>query len=378
MNAKKNESKGITLIALVISIIVLLILAGVTIAALSGDNGILTRAKEAKEKTNTSDIIEEINLAIITSTTETSGNIDKEMLRKELENKNIKVETEDNEFPWKINYKEKIFEIDENFNVKEISEKMKINVSAEQINLSPERYYGKIALNYTKENLTYRIFYVDKNNEFGDGKNTIYLKADWNENNIRLTDYIKYEPKDKDLEIYKRMNKKWSEKRGTLKSSSWNDNERAVSWLSSASQWEKYKDNSKANYAIGTPSVEMYVASYNQVSHKEIGNYILGAEYREIEVPGYIYTLDGKQSTVSNNDYYAGTDTIDYKGYGGMYAGRKSSKYFWLASPLSEGINYVCMISGNYAGLSKDNYTGLNGICPTICIKEGIKIEVEE
>ena len=64
MNAKKNESKGITLIALVISIIVLLILAGVTIAALSGDNGILTRAKEAKEKTNTSNIIEEINLAI--------------------------------------------------------------------------------------------------------------------------------------------------------------------------------------------------------------------------------------------------------------------------------------------------------------------------
>ena len=48
-NTKSN--KGITLIALVITIIVLLILAGVTIAALSGDNGILTRTKEAKEKT---------------------------------------------------------------------------------------------------------------------------------------------------------------------------------------------------------------------------------------------------------------------------------------------------------------------------------------
>ena len=48
---KINSNKGITLIALVITIIVLLILAGVTIAALSGDNGILTRAKEAKEKT---------------------------------------------------------------------------------------------------------------------------------------------------------------------------------------------------------------------------------------------------------------------------------------------------------------------------------------
>ena len=45
-------NKGITLIALVITIIVLLILAGVTIAALSGDNGILRRATEAKEQTN--------------------------------------------------------------------------------------------------------------------------------------------------------------------------------------------------------------------------------------------------------------------------------------------------------------------------------------
>ena len=48
---KRKSNKGITLIALVITIIVLLILAGVTIAALSGDNGILKRATEAKEKT---------------------------------------------------------------------------------------------------------------------------------------------------------------------------------------------------------------------------------------------------------------------------------------------------------------------------------------
>ena len=46
---KKNN--GITLIALVITIIVLLILAGVSIATLTGNNGILTKAGEAKEKT---------------------------------------------------------------------------------------------------------------------------------------------------------------------------------------------------------------------------------------------------------------------------------------------------------------------------------------
>ncbi len=46
---KKN--KGITLIALVVTIIVLLILAGISIAMLTGQNGILNRAAEAKEKT---------------------------------------------------------------------------------------------------------------------------------------------------------------------------------------------------------------------------------------------------------------------------------------------------------------------------------------
>ena len=46
---KKN--KGITLIALVITIIVLLILAGVAISMLSGENGILKKAADASEKT---------------------------------------------------------------------------------------------------------------------------------------------------------------------------------------------------------------------------------------------------------------------------------------------------------------------------------------
>ncbi len=47
----RKEQKGITLIALVITIIVLLILAGVSIATLTGENGILNRAKDASKKT---------------------------------------------------------------------------------------------------------------------------------------------------------------------------------------------------------------------------------------------------------------------------------------------------------------------------------------
>ena len=62
MGINKRE-RGITLIALVVTIIVLLILAGVSISMLAGQNGILNRASEAKEKTETSGKDEQRKLA---------------------------------------------------------------------------------------------------------------------------------------------------------------------------------------------------------------------------------------------------------------------------------------------------------------------------
>ncbi len=57
------KQKGITLIALVITIIILLILASVTIATLTGENGIITKAMEAKQKTEEAQIDEQLKLA---------------------------------------------------------------------------------------------------------------------------------------------------------------------------------------------------------------------------------------------------------------------------------------------------------------------------
>lgn len=64
-SSKKNKetNRGITLIALVITIIVLLILAGVAIATLTGDNGLLTKAGNAKNTANEAEIGEKIRLA---------------------------------------------------------------------------------------------------------------------------------------------------------------------------------------------------------------------------------------------------------------------------------------------------------------------------
>ena len=59
-----TNNKGITLIALVITIIVLLILAGVSIAMLTGQNGILTQANSSKSTTAKAEAVEKINLAL--------------------------------------------------------------------------------------------------------------------------------------------------------------------------------------------------------------------------------------------------------------------------------------------------------------------------
>ena len=67
LNEKVREQKAITLIALVITIIVLLILASVSIAMLTGENGILTKASTAKETNAQKTAEEQVKLAIIGS-----------------------------------------------------------------------------------------------------------------------------------------------------------------------------------------------------------------------------------------------------------------------------------------------------------------------
>jgi Tfp pilus assembly protein PilE len=59
----KNQ-KGITLIALVITIIVLLILAGVSIAMLTGNNGLLTKANSTAIESLSGEAQEAVELAI--------------------------------------------------------------------------------------------------------------------------------------------------------------------------------------------------------------------------------------------------------------------------------------------------------------------------
>ena len=89
---KTNDKKGITLIALVITIIVLLILAGVSIATLTGNNGILTQAQKAKINNNEASAKEKIELEILGSIDKT-GKFNKEKFKENIK-KNLNLKDE--------------------------------------------------------------------------------------------------------------------------------------------------------------------------------------------------------------------------------------------------------------------------------------------
>ena len=113
MKLNLKERNGITLIALVITIIVLLILAGVVIATLTGDNGILGKAKTAKTTNDEEKAKEQIKIAIMGSYGK-DGELNYDDLTKNLEQIGIKDLPNEASYPLEVTLEGVIAEIDEN------------------------------------------------------------------------------------------------------------------------------------------------------------------------------------------------------------------------------------------------------------------------
>ena len=93
---KLQKEKGITLIALIVTIIILIILAGISISTLTGDNGIIDQAHTAKEDTEIASWEEQIDLAIIDAEKKhrdtTMENVIEELINKKVINDESQVD----------------------------------------------------------------------------------------------------------------------------------------------------------------------------------------------------------------------------------------------------------------------------------------------
>ena len=363
------------MIALVITIIVLLILAGVTIATLTGENGILNQAGKAKDKTPEAESIERVQVEVAGSYG-IDETIDKDQLNKNLGNiAGLKIGDNDfggenivKELPVTVTLNGYDIVINANGGVEKIPEIIA------KIRANPQTYYGKKVKNYKasdSDTNTYRIFYVDKDNYFKGGYNTIYLKADFSGSVTCSTSY------DPSQTLIKKMNPLWATKQNTVEAETTtisNSNEKAAAWLCDPSKWTAYCDTEKANYAIGGPCVEMYVKSYNQTH----GDDALGCQYQTNNVPGYIYKVNG---TIQNYGWYTNSNTLDYSmTYKSMYCGQNGNKtgYWWLASPSARDSSLVCGVYGGNAGLSGNYYSNYYGVSPLVSLKSSFIPEVEE
>ena len=82
----KSNKRGITLIALIITIIILFILAGITVTMLTGENGIINRAVYARERTERASLVESLQIEILAFQAQnTSENLTREQLDSVLE-----------------------------------------------------------------------------------------------------------------------------------------------------------------------------------------------------------------------------------------------------------------------------------------------------
>ena len=340
MNKLFKKEQGITLIALVITIIILIILAAISVQAITG-TGLFEKTRQAKNEYENSEKVENTRLQEY-------------------------VNAIDNE----INGGESSQGTNQNQNTSKKGTKV--------TTANAKSLYGE-AVDYhpsTDPDGVYRVFYYDENGDFGD-KGTIYLKRDDDKSMLDLIygnrNFTKTEHA---LNMMKKMNKMWDNTENKNMTSNFNEQENFTMFLCDTTRWTNYLDANKANYAIGSPSIEMYAASYNDVQHPSLG------ENQE-------KTLKVGYNTPSNvnHGYDIDQNKLDYADYNNMYCGKDNTEKnysWWLASPCAGYSSCTidvrdCKVYNHYfPGKYIDSYTvSDNGICPIVSLKNGIDLTVE-
>ena len=277
---KEKNNNGITLIALIITVIVMLILVGVTInVALQG--GLFGNARKAVTDTQYEKDKEMLYTSIMGAFND-KAEVDFNKLDESLPDGFTK--SEDGGYTSEAG---NTFYVDKNGNITD--EKVEqsgpqVTVDGKTITLTPENlgeYIGKKVTNYTGkssveiEGQTYEVstdyylYYVDFGNKYGDGEGTIYLKASSNShgyNSIPTTETLTEDDLTNEKIKIKNLNPALFAE-GVEHPPFENDNMKMVRWLTNTENWDNLKDSSfsgNINYVVGAPSLEMFADSYTK------------------------------------------------------------------------------------------------------------------
>ena len=371
-----SRQKGITLIALVVTVVVLIILATVSILAVFGDNGIIARAQKVKDA-------HEEGKADEANTLE--------------------------------DYASYIDSYNPGVNIIMGNEKIKITKK------NVQNYLGKIVTNYepTVDTIkfgdkdyivskTYRLYYIDFEGKYGK-KDTIYLKADYSGEEYSLSDIDTTtisSINDENVKL-KELNPSLYAK-DVVSPSEELVHMNKITFLTNANNWKKLGEgvdseiSNKINYVIGAPSLEMMVDSYNmcyELEDKEIETGELNENSNRAKLfYKYPYANDNKYlgycvgpSNDSNNTagYYYNTSFYTVKSDTKIdtmyYPGGESGRY-WLSSPGANTMTYILqdqptvMSVQGYGGgyIAGNSYYSYGAFCPLVSLKSTALLKLEE
>lgn len=366
---RKAMTSGITLIALVITIVVIMILAGVSVAMLTGDNAIIEQASDAKRDSEIAGIKEQIENEVLRSYGE-NGYIDKDKLDGRLNA--IGVVLDKNSSPLIASKGDYLFTIDEDGVVSIIGEEGTLAGEITAVNYGDYIDYP-IDLNEDGDTTNdWRIFYNEKGNTFiiaADfvSNNSKYLKLDEIDMDVIgvYNTYWNDEPIYEEIESSVAIKFKFGINYDELK----HEGEMgAVSKLLNTSAWSNLvtEDLKKSGAeAIGAPTIEMFVASWNAKGYEAL----YCDNSNEI---GYYIGFDPKPTTSSI--YLTDSDTLYFPPLTDQIQITDVWAY-WIASPSTNGIMGVRLDTGLVG--SYDNYWNSMALRPVVCLPATVQGKLE-
>ncbi len=369
-NIVNRRNSGITLIALVVTIVVLIILATVSINTVLGDNGIISRAQKARDSYSNSQKSEDEQMAVLAN----------EMAEYDTDNSGSGGGTT------------------------KPAEGITATVEGKTVTITKDNvatYLGKVVTNYVPTATTvavgtntytvsnnYRLYYVDFDGKYGE-KNGVYLKADCTGNSYALPKTDTTASTADNVKI-KALNPSLYKDGATSPTAS-NENMKAVTFLTNTNNWNSLKTGAsladKVNYVVGAPSVEMMFDSYNTkygLKDKAINIEELTADTERAKLV-YQYTSGDVGYKVgpchdkgTEYDYYTSyysvkTDaTIDSMYYPG------NSQFYWLASPSANDTYYVLLVSYYNGGyVTCTTYRNSYAFCPLVSLKSTVSLQLQ-
>ena len=389
-----KENKGITLIALVITIIVLLILAGISIATLAGDNGILQKTITAKENTAKEQIKERIKLAYHAALAGGKGNYTKDTLMNELKNEfktDYDVDDSDDK-NWKMmaHGQEVIIPAGKKDNKEDKNVAIKVGTTnlKECSNLSS--LYGEMTDFTSVEGVQWQLFYGDDdyiyliasdyvpvstlgeelNKESGDStqkykawfatydsgdfKGAIFENTPWS-NGTESTTITNNTLTNKYL--------KWARNK-TIKSPSM----KAIAYMMDTSKWSTFAGEVEGAFAIGGPTLEMFVLSWNAFPEHSGATNQFGTYETINSTNSSTYGYKVKKGTESWAHYGKSEDLGNSTNMWCIHENGKALG-MWIASPSSNYNDYVRIVDcGGYFSNYDSVDSEVNGFRPLVAI----------